>query len=149
MISNKTKQDLISMGLRTLEKGEVFILSYAISLKLPLPEVNSDPHEIKMHCLSYRNNVDSVVYSLNDFMYIDENTRKEIYELIYSFVRWRRDIAFGNFIPLFKDTETILDDFTNITKYIDMTYVCSLKDIETRLNSFTRTMFDLVEETYE
>lgn len=142
-VNLNSKLSLISQ--RKPEQGEVFLLAKAIADSLPLAPFNTE--NITLFTLTQRSFIDEVIYTLNDYTYLDEETRKLVYKLVDELSLWRYNTAYNPPHILFKgDINTVIDDMSNLLRYVDVSYMCSVADIVDRANWTYTTFRELVSE---
>lgn len=144
-LSAKLKNELLLISQRKLCKGELLLFAKAIADSIPLAP--SDTTNITLFTLTQRNYIDSIIYGINEYTYLDDEERILVYKLIDEFSLWRFNVAYNPPHIFFKgDINTVIDDMSNLLRYIDVTYMCSVADMVDRAN-FTYTLFkDLAKE---
>jgi hypothetical protein len=127
-LSTELNTTLTKFAQRKLEKGEIFILAKVIADTLELA-----PHEtdnIRLFTLTKKRFINEVIYTLNDYTYLDDQQRETIFKLIDELSLWRYNIAYKPPMVFFNgDTNTVVDDVTCILRYVDVTYACAVADI--------------------
>ena len=133
--SQELTTKLHALGQRKLEKGEVTLLAKAIADLLPLAP--SDTENISLFTLNHRNLIDGVIYSINDYSYIDDTTRQHLYNLVNAFSLWRFNTAHSPARVLFTGKlVTVIDDLSCLARYVNVQEMCAIGDIADRANYF-------------
>jgi len=136
----KLFNSLTAFNSRALVHGEVFLLSKAIADTLPLPEAGMD--NIVMHNLRHKNYINMIIDELYNFCNIS-NT-EDVYRLVNELSLWRYNIAYSPPSIFFKgDVNYIIDEMTCITRYVDMSDLCSVADIVSNANHLYSTFKEL------
>ena len=142
-VNLNSKLSLVSQ--RKLEQGEIFLFAKAIADSLPLAPFNTE--NITLFTLTQRSFIDETIYALNDYTYLDDETRKLVYKLVDELSLWRYNVAYNPPHILFKgDINTVIDDMSNLLRYVDVSYMCSVADIVDRANWTYTTFRELVNE---
>lgn len=125
---------LNSLNQRRLDKGEIFLLAKAIADRLPLAPADTD--NINIFILNHRTFIDSVIYALNSYTYIDEDTTKHLISLISSMSLWRFNVAHNPPSVFFKgDTNCVIDDLSCLPRYLEVKDMCSVADVMDKANT--------------
>lgn len=131
--SQSLSTKLNGLNQRRLEKGEIFLLAKAIADKLPLAP--SDTDNMNIFIISQRSFIDQVVYVVNKYSYIDEDTTKYLISLIRGLSLWRYNIAYNPPSVFFKgDTNCVIDDISCLARYVEVKDMCSVADIMDKAN---------------
>lgn len=137
------KLSLISQ--RKLEKGELFLLAKAIADSIPLAPTGLE--NISIYILNHRRFIDSVIFTINHFSYIDEDNTKTLIKLIEELSLWRYNIAHEPPSIFFTgEANTVIDDISCINRYVNNEYLCSVSDIAQKANWVYNTFKDLTKE---
>lgn len=124
---------LLKLGQRTLNKGEIFILSKVLADAIPLPKEAVD--NIRIHNLNYRNFVSNVIYAFEGYAYIPNDAHETIYRLIDEMVSWRYAVATGICGCLFTgEANNFVDDLTGFLRYVNMSDIAHGADIAQSAN---------------
>lgn len=127
---------------RKLQKGEVFLLAKVIADCIPLAPQDTD--NIALYTLTHRKFVDEVIYTLNNYTYIDDSCKQLIYKLINEQALWRKDVAYNPPRIFFRGhADSVVDDVSSLLKYSDLTYICAIGDIIDNANWVYGTFCDL------
>lgn len=127
-INQQTHDELYRFAQRRLKQGELFILGKVISDKIMLPPAIEE--NMKLYNLKHRNYIDSVLFYLSDYIYINAEDRSCVYDTVDEFVSWRATVAYRPSSIVFTgEQKTVIDDLCGITRHIDMTKLCSVLDI--------------------
>jgi len=144
-LSPELNNKLLSFNQKKLEQGEVFLLAKAIADTIPLAPIEVD--SISLFTITQRSFINEVIYTFNDYSYIDTELCKLIYKLIDEISLWRYNIAYNPPHIFFKgDTNTVIDDLSSLLRYIDITYMCSVADVVNNANWLYTTFRELSNE---
>lgn len=136
---------LSSLEQKKLGKGELFLLSKAISDTIPLAPVDTD--NIALHTLNFRNLVNEVIYTLNEYTYLDKEQTDVVYKTINDLCLWRFNIAYNPPSIFFKgDPNTVVDDISCILRYVNLTDICAVGDIAEKANWTACVFSEVVKE---
>lgn len=136
---------LCALGQRKLVQGEITLLAKAVADILPLSP--SETENIALFTLQRRNVVDAIIYTLNDYSYIDDVVRQQVYSLINSFALWRHNVAHAPVNILFTGKhDTVVDDISCLLRYINQSELCAVSDIATNANYIYSMFRGLAEE---
>lgn len=134
---------LLTLGQRTLKKGEIFLLAKAIADAVPLPKETTD--NIRIHNLNYRNMMNTVIYAFEGFAYIPHEEVETIYRLVDELVSWRYAVASGTALCLFTgEANNFVDDVTGILRYVNMSDLAHGSDIAANANYMYNMFKDVV-----
>lgn len=145
----KFSQDLTNklnnFNQRKLLKGEVFLLAKAIADQLPL--MPSDEENVNLFILNHKRFVEEVLWSLNNFSYLDETEQKTVYKLIGDLTLWRSSVAHNPPAILFRDCANgVIDDISCLPRYVDITYMCAIGDMVINANYMNELFRSFVRE---
>lgn len=130
---------LLRLAQRTLNKGEIFLLSKAIADAIPLPNESMD--NVRIHNLKYRNMINTIISVFEGYAYIPNEEQETIYRLIDELVNWRYSVASGTATCLFTgEPSNFVDDLTGILRYVNMTDIGHGSDIAANAN-YMYTLF--------
>jgi len=118
---------------RMLQKGELFLLAKAIADALPL--MPSDEDSVKLFILNHKRMIDEVVWSLNTYTYLGDENVATLEKLICDLTLWRSSVAYNPTVTFFRDCpNSVIDDISNLPRYVDVTYMCAVGDIINNAN---------------
>lgn len=144
-LSSPLISNLSRFAQRKLEKGEIFLLAKVIADHLPLAPQDTD--NIALYTLTHRRFVDDVIFSLNDYTHLNEETRSVIYKLINEQVMWRKLVAYTPPRIVFRGEPcNVVDDVSCLLNFTDLTYICSVGDIIDNANWVYNMFCDLAKE---
>lgn len=133
---------LLLLNQRELYKAELILLAKVISDKLPLPSIGVD--SVVINNLKYRSYINEVLYAINDYSYLSEESRNYVYDLINRFTHWRYKVAYGSDVPYFSgDDSTVIDELTGICSSIDRHELCRVVEILSDANYTYRLYYDI------
>lgn len=138
MISQSLKAELVRLNQRSLTKGETFLLAKAVADSLPLAPADTD--NIKLFVLVHRRIIESSVYELCNYTYLESDEVSNVLKLVEELSLWRCAVAHNPPSILFRgDGKNVVDDVSCLLNYVDTTYLCAVGDIIDNANY----MFDL------
>lgn len=132
-VSRETQTKLMQFVHRTIKPGEAFLLARLLADRIPVLGVEAgSPWE---QTLKHRVAVDDVLYSLNEYLHIPQETRKNIYLMVERIWVWRQSVAAGTSNLLFSgDATSVVDDVTGILRSVNLSDVCPVADIAADAN---------------
>lgn len=140
-LSNK----LNALNQRSLQKGEVFLLAKAIADSLPLMPADED--NVRLFVLNHKRFIDEVVWSLNMYSYMGEDQVAVLEKLIGDITLWRASVAYNPPATFFRDCpNSVIDDISNLPRYVDVTYMCAVGDILNNANYMSNLFRSLTSE---
>lgn len=132
-LTQDARANLTKLNQRVLADGELFLLAKAIADKLPL--MPQDQTNVTLYILTYKESIEQIIYAINDYSYLSQESKDVIYKLIGELTLWRSQVAYAGFKPLFKlDISTVTDDLCGLSKYIDPLYIGSVNDVLNNAN---------------
>lgn len=145
VFSKELSSKLLTLQQRKLTNGELFLLAKAIADSLPLPYIDVD--SISLYTISKRSKINDIIYSLQEYTYLNDEEIKVIYRLIDELTLWRYNIAYNPPNIVFRnDVNLFIDDISCLPRYIDMTYLCAVADIIDNANWIYNLFKDVVKE---
>lgn len=143
----KFSQDLTNklnaLNQRMLEKGEIFLLAKAIADALPL--MPPDENNVKLFVLNHKRLIDEVIYCLNTYSYLNDNNIILVEKLVCDLTLWRASIAYNPPIVFYRDDpKHVIDDISNLLRYVDVVYMCAVGDIINNANYMAGLFRDFV-----
>lgn len=124
---------LTMLGQRKLQTGERVLLAKVICDNIELP--SKDVDSIGGYVITQSRFIDSVIYRVSDYSYIDAKEATQIKELVKHFMQWRFDIAYGRVDLLFvSGAENVVDELSGIKNYVDLAAMCAIGDIYNNTN---------------
>lgn len=145
----ETRRKLIQLSQRPIKKGEIFLLARLLADKIPVYENGQAPASTLAHTLKYRNQVDSVIYTLNDYIHISTDSAKQIYANVEALWSWRYAVATGTTMMIFSgETDTVIDDVSCLLGFVNMSDICSLADIAQDANYLHGLLREVVNSTW-
>lgn len=140
-LSNK----LNALNQRALQKGEIFLLAKAIADALPLMPADED--NVRLFILNHKRFVDEVIWSLNMYSYMGDEQVTVLEKLIGDLTLWRASVAYNPPVIFFRDCpNSVIDDISNLPRYIDVTYMCAVGDILNNANYMSDIFRSLTSE---
>ncbi len=128
MISPSLKAELVRLNQRSLSKGETFLLAKAIVDSLPLAPADTD--NIKLFTLQYKRIIESTVYELCNYTFLESEEVSNVFKLVEELSLWRCAVAHNPPSILFKGNgQNVVDDISCLLNYVDSTYICAVGDI--------------------
>lgn len=132
-LSPELSSSLSTFAHRKLEAGELCLLAQAIASTIPLAPAGTE--NISLFTLTHRRFVDSVIFALNDFSYVDEASHKHIHRLVDGFSLWRYRVAHDPVAICFTgEPDTVIDDISALPRFIDKADLCGVADIAVKAN---------------
>lgn len=127
-LNEKTSAELYRFAQRRLKSGELFLLGKVISDHVDLPSRGES--NLKIYLLTKRPFIDNVIFGLGEYIYIPEEDRQKVYDVIAQLVMWRSSVAYtpGNII-FNGDPKTVVDDLSGLLRFVDMSDVCGVCDV--------------------
>lgn len=145
VFSKELSSKLLTLQQRKLTNGELFLLAKAIADSLPLPPIDVD--SISLYTISKRSKINDIIYSLQEYTYLNDEEIKVIYRLIDELTLWRYNIAYSPPNIVFRtNSNLVIDDISCLPRYIDMTYLCAVADIVDNANWMYNLFKDVVKE---
>lgn len=136
---------LNSLNHRMLQKGEIFLLAKAIADALPLMPADED--NVKLFILNHKRLIDEVIWSFNVYSYLNEDDISIIENLICDLTLWRASVAYNPPVIFFRDyPNLVIEDISNLARYVDITYMCAVGDIINNANYMSNLFRSLVSE---
>ena len=136
---------LNALNQRALQKGEVFLLAKAIADCLPLMPADED--NVRLFVLNHKRFIDDVVWSLNMYSYLGDDQVAILEKLIGDLTLWRASVAYNPPVTFFRDcANAVIDDISNLPRYVDITYMCSVGDILNNANYMNGLFHSLTSE---
>ena len=127
-LNEQTKKKLLMLSQRSISKGEIFLLAKLLADKIPVMGVT--PDGLIGYTLNHRSKMDSVVFTLNDYLHISTQATESIYAVVDRVWSWRYAVASGTtFMRFSGETNTVLDDVSCILSYVNMSDVCGVTDM--------------------
>lgn len=124
---SQVRIELVKMNQRKMKAGELFILARVISNRIPLP---TSTQTLTSEVLANGEFYNQVRYLLNEYTYISDEEMVELRDNIKRFQAWKYSIVNGDDIMLFSgDPETVIDEFSGLTRFFDMGTLCKLDEI--------------------
>lgn len=135
---------LMQLVQRGIKSGEKLLLARLIADRIPVGTTsNGKPWEVT---LAHRNSVDSVLFTLNEYMHINKDDRESLYGMIDRIWAWRKSVASGQSTLLFSgETDKVVDDFSGVMRFALVNDVCPLMDMVNDANY----MYDLFKQVVQ
>lgn len=126
-VSQEVKVKLMQFIHRGIKPGEAFILARLLADRIP---VNVSDETGWGQTLKYRGHVDSVLYELNEYIHIPQETMKNIYLMVERIWKWRLSVSTGESNLLFTgDANSVIDDISGMLRTVHLSDVCPVADI--------------------
>jgi len=134
---------LNALNQRMLKKGEIFLLAKAIADALPLMPPDED--SVKLFILNHKRMIDEVIYSLNNYSYLDEANIALVEKLVCDLTLWRANVAYSPLLTFYRsDPNVVIDDISNLPRYVDVTHMCAVGDMLDNANYMASLFRDFV-----
>ena len=128
---------------RTITKGEVVLTAYTFAMSIDLYGT-SKTDDTKQVYLGSKLVFDRVVYTLREYMHINNDCMKDIEELCLKFLMWRRSILNGELCWIKGDVDMVIDDLSGITRTLSISELCPVGDEVNNAMFFTRGIEKLI-----
>lgn len=129
-LNDQTKKKLLMLAQRSISKGEIFILAKLLADKIPVVLKGGESDSLMGHTLNYRSKMDSVIFTLNDYLHISTQSTASIYAIVDRVWSWRYAVANGTtFMRFSGETDAVVDDITCILGYVNTSDMCGVVDM--------------------
>lgn len=145
-VSTEVKSALMRFMHREIKPGEAFLLARVIADRIPVDVSFDKPWE---QTLRYRSNVDTVLYCVNDYIHIPQNTFKHIYLMIERIWVWRLSVARGDSNIIFSgDQCSVVDDISGLLRSVHLSDMSPVADMVGDANYIYSLFKQVVEATW-
>lgn len=146
-VSPEVKSALMRFMQREIKGGEAVLLSRLIADRIPVDCTVEQPWQ---QTLQFRSKVDSVIFELNEYIHIPQNTHRHIYMMIERIWHWRMCIAKGESNIIFSGTQcTVVDDFSGLLRHLNLSDISPLADMVDSANYIYHLFKQVVDATWD
>lgn len=126
-LSPEIKSKLMRFVHRQIKPGEAFLLARLLADRIPIATESVEPWA---QTLKYRQQVDGVIYGLNEYLHISQHNISNIHRMVERLWAWRLAVATGQSNLLFSgEVNNVVDDVTGILRSVNMSDIAPVADI--------------------
>jgi len=139
---------------KALDNGKKLLLARALADKIYIRSIEtnySDKYSVKLFVNSYLADLREVISVFHSIYILDDEFENEFTDLVTSIVQWKLSLLDTNnaFQCAFTgDKNTVLDEFSSITRFVEPIYICGLVDIAPSASFYYTTYRQIVEEVF-
>ncbi len=144
-LSNDLLQQLYRFNQRKLTKAELVLLARAICDVTPLTP--PDETNTRLYLLSKKNFINSLLYTLCNYIYLEEEDFRFVFDTIVEFMTWREEVAYrpGNII-FSGDADTVIDDLSLLPNFVLKSKLCEVAKESLNANYYYRLFLNFAKE---
>lgn len=139
---------------KKIDHGKILLLGRAITDKIYLGSVNfnyNDRYSVKLFVNTHLPHIREVISALSAIYIFDDSVEAEIIEVIVSLVQWKLSLLDTNNAlqcVFTGDKDTVLDEFTSVTRFVEPIHICGMVDMAERATFFYSTYRKIVDEVF-
>jgi len=144
-LSDELLRELYRFNQRKLTKAELVLLSRAICDVIPLTP--PDEPNTRLYLIAKKDFINSVMYALCNYIYLDEEAFRMVFDTIVEFMTWREEVAYrpGNII-FSGDSDTVIDDLSLLPNFVLKSKLCEVAKEALNANYYYRLFLNFAKE---